>query len=152
MGTMVSTCIWGQMGIIYIYPNASIYAGMTEDRDKNKFNLRLPDGMREHIADIAKANSRSMNSEIVARLSEFDELQARVAEAERLMDYYKRDVDELRAEGDRLRANQATDRATATQPLTIELFDKLFGKIEGIEAKIDAKLPGLMGYTPPKDE
>lgn len=68
MGTMMSTCIWGQMGIIYICPFASIYAGMGEDRDKNKFNLRLPDGMRDRIAAIAKENGRSMNSEIVYRL------------------------------------------------------------------------------------
>lgn len=37
-------------------------------RDSEKFNLRLPDGMRERIAQAAKANNRSMNSEIVARL------------------------------------------------------------------------------------
>jgi hypothetical protein len=33
-----------------------------------KFVLRLPDGMRDEIAKAAKANGRSMNSEIVARL------------------------------------------------------------------------------------
>nr|WP_291374509.1 Arc family DNA-binding protein [Devosia sp.] len=32
--------------------------------------LRLPDGMRDRIAEVAKANGRSMNSEIVARLEE----------------------------------------------------------------------------------
>lgn len=30
--------------------------------------LRLPDGMRDRIAEAANANNRSMNSEIVARL------------------------------------------------------------------------------------
>ncbi|AUZ62175.1 Alginate biosynthesis transcriptional activator (plasmid) [Pseudomonas sp. XWY-1] len=30
--------------------------------------VRLPDGMREKIADIARDNHRSMNSEIIARL------------------------------------------------------------------------------------
>lgn len=34
-----------------------------------KFMLRLPDGMRDRIADAAKANSRSMNAEVVARLA-----------------------------------------------------------------------------------
>ncbi len=33
-----------------------------------KFIVRFPDGMRERIADAAKANNRSMNAEIVARL------------------------------------------------------------------------------------
>jgi hypothetical protein len=39
-------------------------------RDSDKFMLRLPDGMREQISLAAEANARSMNSEIVARLSE----------------------------------------------------------------------------------
>lgn len=36
----------------------------------DKFLLRLPDGMRERIAEAAKANGRSMNAEIAARLEE----------------------------------------------------------------------------------
>lgn len=34
----------------------------------DKFILRMPDGMRGQIANIAKANNRSMNAEIIARL------------------------------------------------------------------------------------
>lgn len=34
-------------------------------RESDKFMLRLPDGMRERIAKVAKANNRSMNAEIV---------------------------------------------------------------------------------------
>lgn len=37
-------------------------------RESDKFMLRLPDGMRERISDLAKRNGRSMNAEIVARL------------------------------------------------------------------------------------
>jgi uncharacterized protein YigA (DUF484 family) len=37
-------------------------------RTADKFVVRLPDGMREKIADIARDNHRSMNSEIIARL------------------------------------------------------------------------------------
>jgi hypothetical protein len=37
-------------------------------RESDKFMLRLPDGMRERIAELAKQNGRSMNAEIVARL------------------------------------------------------------------------------------
>jgi hypothetical protein len=44
------------------------------NRDSDKFMLRLPDGMRDMIAEVAKENNRSMNAEIVARLSRtFDE-------------------------------------------------------------------------------
>jgi uncharacterized membrane protein YccC len=34
----------------------------------DKYIVRLPDGMRDRIAEAAKANNRSMNAEIVARL------------------------------------------------------------------------------------
>lgn len=37
-------------------------------RDSDKIMLRVPDGMRDRIAAVAKTNSRSMNAEIVARL------------------------------------------------------------------------------------
>lgn len=35
---------------------------------QERFMVRLPDGMRDRIAEAAKANNRSMNAEIVARL------------------------------------------------------------------------------------
>jgi len=39
-------------------------------KDYDKFVLRLPEGMREAIADLAKANGRSMNAEIVQILKD----------------------------------------------------------------------------------
>lgn len=49
------------------------YSSQLQDR----FNLRLPDGMKDAIAERAKENGRSINSEIVQAiefyLSEFDE-------------------------------------------------------------------------------
>ena len=38
-------------------------------RESDKFMLRFPEGMREQVARAAEKNSRSMNSEIVARLA-----------------------------------------------------------------------------------
>lgn len=38
-------------------------------RTADKFVVRLPDGMRQRIAEIAKSSNRSMNSEIIERLS-----------------------------------------------------------------------------------
>lgn len=43
---------------------------------QDKFNLRFPDGMRDAIAERARRNGRSMNSEIVQILE--DALKARV--------------------------------------------------------------------------
>lgn len=39
-------------------------------RTAEQFVVRFPDGMRNRIAEAAKANNRSMNAEIVARLQE----------------------------------------------------------------------------------
>lgn len=36
---------------------------------KDQYQLRLPDGMRDELSAAAKANGRTMNAEIVARLS-----------------------------------------------------------------------------------
>jgi hypothetical protein len=49
---------------------------------QDRFIVRFPDGMRDRIAEAAKANNRSMNSEIIARLqaSFDDELPDRTAE------------------------------------------------------------------------
>jgi len=39
-------------------------------RTADQFVVRFPDGMRDRIAEAAKTNGRSMNSEIVSRLDE----------------------------------------------------------------------------------
>lgn len=44
----------------------AIYSSRTAD----KFVVRLPDGMRERIAEVAATHHRSMNSEIIARLEQ----------------------------------------------------------------------------------
>lgn len=41
---------------------------MTQSRNADKFVCRLPDGMREQLANVAAMNRRSMNSEVVYRL------------------------------------------------------------------------------------
>ncbi|VUS88755.1 Arc family DNA-binding protein [Klebsiella huaxiensis] len=62
---------------------------------QDKFNLRFPDGMRDAIAERAKANGRSMNSEIVQILQ--DALDG-VAEKKALeqLDLFKEAITELR--------------------------------------------------------
>ena len=44
----------------------AIYSSRTAD----KFVVRLPDGMRERIAEVARNHHRSMNSEIIARVEQ----------------------------------------------------------------------------------
>lgn len=42
----------------------------TTSRTADKFVVRLPDGMREQVAQVARKNHRSMNSEIIDRLEQ----------------------------------------------------------------------------------
>lgn len=44
---------------------------MTSSRNADKFVVRLPDGLRERIAEAAKRDGRSMNSQIVNLLDTF---------------------------------------------------------------------------------
>ena len=44
----------------------AVYSSRTAD----KFVVRLPDGMRERIAEVSRNHHRSMNSEIIARLEQ----------------------------------------------------------------------------------
>ncbi|TBU87623.1 Arc family DNA-binding protein [Stutzerimonas kirkiae] len=44
----------------------AVYSSRTAD----KFVVRLPDGMRDRIAEVARNHHRSMNSEIIARLEQ----------------------------------------------------------------------------------
>lgn len=44
----------------------------------DKFMLRMPDGMRDRIAALAKANGRSMNAEIVHHLQSAIDIAERV--------------------------------------------------------------------------
>jgi hypothetical protein len=63
---------WWRKGIIAMVPSwhyCSVMAD-TPTRDQNKFIVRFPDGMRDRIAEAAKASGRSMNAEIVYRLGE----------------------------------------------------------------------------------
>lgn len=59
-------------------------------RSSEQFNLRLPDGMRERIAEEAAANRRSMNAEIVARL------QSTLPEGEAMTDRHQKQAYPLR--------------------------------------------------------
>ena len=49
---------------------------MAESHAKDKFVIRLPDGLRPAINAQAKANHRSMNNEIIHRLERSLELEA----------------------------------------------------------------------------
>jgi len=100
-------------------------------REDLHFRLRIPEPLKERVEEAAKKNRRSMTAEIIERLDwSFDRAteemvhlreraeaaEARATESERLYRHYEEEVKRLRGEADRLRANQATDRATRATP------------------------------------
>lgn len=66
----------------------AIYSSRTAD----KFVVRLPDGMREKVAEMARSHHRSMNSEIIARLE-------RSLQEEGLVDMEEGELEPLPPEG-----------------------------------------------------
>lgn len=58
--------------------------GSNDSRTADKFVVRLPDGLRERISEKAKANHRSMNNEIVARIDGSLDLERKYEEMRQL--------------------------------------------------------------------
>lgn len=54
----------------------SIMTNNTVGRGSDQFSLRFPDGMRDELKEVAKANGRSMNAEIIARLEDYNDSQS----------------------------------------------------------------------------
>jgi len=52
------------------HPMSIMKQAVYSSRTADKFVVRLPDGMRERIAEVARTHHRSMNSEIIARLEQ----------------------------------------------------------------------------------
>ena len=84
--------------------------------------LRLPDGMRDRIAEAAKTNNRTMNAEIVARLQQSFDAERTSSQAEREA-ADRRNIErgealmgELLALAERLRADYASRPAVEAPP------------------------------------
>jgi predicted DNA-binding protein len=55
-------------------------------RNEEKFVIRLPAGMRSRLADVARTNARSMNSEILHRLEHIEKLETALERATQVID------------------------------------------------------------------
>ncbi len=76
-------------------------------REHDKFMLRLPDGMRDRIAEAAKANKRSMNAEIVAALEvAYPDPQVQYPELS-----FLDEIDELKSKLDKIREARIREAA-----------------------------------------
>ena len=65
---------------------------------QERFIVRLPDGMRDRIAETAKTNGRSMNSEIVSRLWESFEGSPELERLREMLETEAKTADALRHE------------------------------------------------------
>jgi len=70
---------------------------MSNSRTADKFVIRLPDGLRDRIADQAEGNRRSMNSEIVLRLERSTALEVELDHQKNLVRILAARLDELEA-------------------------------------------------------
>ncbi|MGQ4272605.1 Arc family DNA-binding protein [Terrihabitans sp. B22-R8] len=52
---------------------------------QDKYVLRLPDGMRDHLKEAAAENGRSMNAEIIARLEDYEDLKEQAFELGKIL-------------------------------------------------------------------
>lgn len=109
----------------------------TVSRALDKVIVRLPDGMRDHLKDVAQLNKRSMNAEIVAQLeqhraltesiAELTDRNIRLQEENALLQYRADEVFELRKRG--------WDRARGIGIDGFELPDGLSSRIEQTAAE-----------------
>lgn len=72
---------------------------------KDQYMLRLPDGMREELKELAAKNGRSLNAEIVLRLREsidFDKEEGELAEGPFFIRLHDELFDKIAAAADRM--------------------------------------------------
>lgn len=105
---------------------------------KDRFALRLPEGMRDEIARFAERNGRSMNSEIVARLEKSLEPERKV--------YGLSGADPYRTILD---ANAAIARHLSEVETAMQALGKQAGKMKVAEEK--PTYTAVVNMLPPAD-
>lgn len=106
---------------------------------QERFIVRLPDGMRDRIAEAAKAAGRSMNSEIVHRLQEsFDERFLAVIEAKatsgpesKRFEFNAEEIAQKVIE--KLEGRGKSEESKQLQPHTLELIKRVEGPLGPIQ-------------------
>jgi hypothetical protein len=76
-------------------------------RGSDQFPLRLPDGLRDRIKQLAEANGRSMNAEIVSTLEEAYPDPEQYRQELKFLD----EIDDIQKRLDRMRAAQLAEAA-----------------------------------------
>ncbi|MBB6011910.1 hypothetical protein HNR59_001255 [Aquamicrobium lusatiense] len=112
---------------------------------QDKYVVRFPDGMREKLKGLATEHKRSLNAEIIARLAEFEEMDARLYDALEENERLTAEVSALRVIkaqfneiGDRL-----FDESGNVKPFVVvppDLLDRIRRAANGSYRTIDAEV------------
>lgn len=137
-------------------------------READKYIVRFPDGMRDQIAEAAKASKRSMNAEIVARLQQSFEPAAQPADAQFLIAKWNRDLLDVELQKQTLRihlkevalslfrATLAFNAGKKAEPSDlaqwIEQVKEAFEASDGVETDAQATLDELEQASKKLDE
>jgi predicted DNA-binding protein len=63
--------------------------------DRDRIIVRLPDGMRDRLAEFAEANGRSMTAEVVAAIEQHFKAKDRVSQLWDLFEKYREDLESI---------------------------------------------------------
>ena len=140
-------------------------------RTAEQFVVRLPDGMRDRIGEAAKANNRSMNAEIVARIEDSFKAQAEVpfemvSELQRQRDLLLHTQSmigllqgKLREARVRLSADEAKELSELLKAIHEELdkpepVEEMLDRLEGLTAEVEQiqKMLGAFGLESPDED
>jgi hypothetical protein len=98
------------------YPSAMEEGKPLASQRGDKYILRLPEGMRQHIADVSTINKRSMNAEIIHRLAlTFAWEEAEHPATPELLDEIAAAVNHLQGLLRELRMQQVAERHTTSK-------------------------------------
>jgi predicted DNA-binding protein len=96
--------------------------GASTSRESDKFILRMPDGMRERLAEVAKSQGRTMNAIVISVLAEYlggaQSLESQLAEIRTALQALTDKVsgpNQAASPGAKERAEQSSIRQKATK-------------------------------------
>lgn len=108
----------------------------TTSRTADKFVVRLPDGMRDRINEVARTNHRSMNSEIIERLERtLIEDETGILNVEQMEQLSKRCKD-LEAQLEALKNQPSIDVLTRALQQVTSRCEELEARAPGAQLKI----------------